>query len=79
MCCTDLALIDRPGVSWWVEAAEWGGMVRCHVGFYEAGVGAGRGLPSGLFDAGVEVIGEVLAIGVADFPVRGKARFGGDS
>jgi len=47
-----------------------------HVGFQLFGVGAGGGLPSGLFGGTVEVVGEVFGVGVADFPGGGEAGVG---
>jgi len=44
-----------------------------HEGFQGFGVGACRGLPAGFFGAGVEVVGEVFRVGVADFPGGGEA------
>lgn len=44
-----------------------------HVGFEGFGVGARGGLPAGFFAAGVEVVGEVFGVGVADFPRGGEA------
>lgn len=49
------------------------GVVERHVCFYFFGVRAGRGLPAGFFGEGVEVVGEVFGVGVADFPGGGEA------
>ena len=52
-----------------------GGVVQGHVGFYSFGIAAGGGLPAGFFGVGVEVVGEVFGVGVADFPGGGEAGF----
>jgi len=44
-------------------------VVQCHVCFYFFGVGAGGRFPAGFFGAGVEVVGKILRVGVADFPL----------
>lgn len=46
-----------------------------HVGFDFFGVGAGGGFPAGFFGEGVEVVGEIFGVGVADFPLVGEAGF----
>ena len=46
-----------------------------HVCFYFFGIGAGGGFPAGFFGGGVEVVGEVFRVGVADFPGGGEAGF----
>lgn len=48
-----------------------------HVGFYLVRVCAGGGLPAGFLGGGVEVVGEVFGVGVADFPLGGEAGVGG--
>jgi hypothetical protein len=64
-----------------LEALLRGGAVRAHVlrvvlahvvlqGF---AVGLGRRLPAGFLAAGVEVVGQVLAVRVPDFPAGGEA------
>lgn len=50
-----------------------GGVVRRHVGFEEGGVGAGGGFPAGFLVGGVEVVGQVLGVGVAHFPGGGES------
>lgn len=40
----------------------------CHVGLEFVRVGSGRGFPARLFGGGIEVVGEVLRVGVAHFP-----------
>ena len=50
-------------------------MVDGHVGFYFLGVGAGGWFPAGFFGAGVEVVGEVFGVGMADFPLGGETGF----
>ncbi len=54
-----------------------GAVVEGHVGFYLFGVRAGRGFPAGFLGGGVEVVGEVFGVGVADFPLGGEAGVGG--
>ena len=51
------------------------GVVQGHVCFYFFGIGAGGGFPAGFFGGGVEVVGEVFGVGVADFPGGGEASF----
>lgn len=51
------------------------GVVQGHVGFYLFGIAAGGGFPAGFFGGGVEVVGEVFGVGVADFPSGGEAGF----
>ena len=51
------------------------GVVEGHVCFYFFGIGAGGGFPAGFFGGGVEVVGEVFGVGVADFPGGGEAGF----
>ena len=46
-----------------------------HVCFYFLGVGAGGWFPAGFFCAGVEVVGKVFGVGVADFPGWREASF----
>lgn len=53
-----------------------GAVVQGHVGFDLVGVGAGGRFPAGLLGRGVEVVGEVLGVGVPDFPLRWEARVG---
>jgi hypothetical protein len=43
-------------------------MVLAHVVLQGFAVGLGRRLPAGFLAAGVEVVGQVLAVGVPDFP-----------
>lgn len=50
-----------------------GAVVGGHVVLELLGVRARRRLPSRDFVGGVEVVGEVLGVGVADFPVGGQA------
>ena len=50
-------------------------VVHGHVSFYFVRVGAGGRLPAGFFGAGVEVIREVLRVGVAHFPLIGETGF----
>ena len=52
-----------------------GGVVQGHVCFYFFGIGAGGGFPAGFLCRGVEVVGEVFGVGVADFPGWGQAGF----
>lgn len=52
-----------------------GAMMGGHVMLELVGVGAGRGLPSRDLFSVVEVVGEVLGVGVADFPVGGEPGF----
>lgn len=53
-----------------------GAVVEGHVCFYFVRVGAGGRLPAGFFGGGVEVVGEVFGVGVADFPLGGEAGVG---
>ncbi len=48
-------------------------MVGSHVDLELLGIGAGRGLPARRLLGGVEVVGEVLGVGVADLPVGRQA------
>ena len=54
-----------------------GAVVDGHVGLYLFRVGAGRGLPAGFLGGGVEVVGQVLGVGVSDFPLGGETGVGG--
>lgn len=78
----DLALVVGISVSILVAVLARGGgrrrgaVVLGHVGFELFGVGAGGGLPAGFFGRGVEVVGEVFGVGVADFPGGGEAGVG---
>ncbi len=73
MCRSDFAIFggSRRG------RVGGGAVVEGHVGFYLFGVRAGRWFPAGFFGGGVEVVGEVFGIGVADFPLGGEAGVGG--
>ena len=51
------------------------GVVQGHVCFYFFGIGAGGRFPAGFLGGGVEVVGEVFGVGVADFPGWGQAGF----
>lgn len=51
------------------------GVVEGHVCFNFLGVGAWGWFPAGFFCRGVEVVGEVFGVGVADFPGWGEACF----
>lgn len=46
-----------------------------HVRLKHLGVGAGGGLPARLLLRGIEVVGEVLGVAVADFPAGGETCF----
>ena len=48
-------------------------MVRGHVCFYLLRVGAGGGFPARFLGGGVEIVGKVFGIRVADFPLVGEA------
>lgn len=48
-----------------------------HVDLELVNVGAGGGLPAGSLGRAVEIIREVLGLGVADFPVFGETGFDG--
>lgn len=50
-----------------VGLGEVGGVILAHVVFQGLGVGFGRRLPFGFLGGGVEVVGQVFAVGVADF------------
>lgn len=52
-------------------------VVQRHVGFDLVRVRARGRLPAGLLGAGVEVVGEVFGVGVADFPLEGQAGVAG--
>ena len=52
-------------------------MVCGHVCLYFLGVCAWRGFPARFLGAGVEVVGEVFRVGVADFPLGWEAGFVG--
>jgi len=70
MCGAYLAF-RRPTASLRLQLRErigGGGVVYGHVRFYFLRVGAGGWFPAGFLGGGIEVIGEVLRIGVADFP-----------
>lgn len=58
--------------------ADVGSVILAHVVFQCLGVGVGGWFPAGFFCCGVEVVGEVFAVGVADLLrkfVKNKARF----
>lgn len=64
----DLALWDtRDGTMAGASA-----VVSSHVVLKLFAVGSGRRLPSGYLVLGVEVVGQVLGVGVANFPVGGE-------
>lgn len=69
----DLALV---GAGRAVPREGGGGVVVRHVGFEGVGVGAFGGLPAGGFGRGVEVVGQVFGVGVADLPAGGEACVG---
>lgn len=52
-------------------------MVLCHVDLELVDVGSRGGFPPGSLGHAVEVVREVLGLGVADFPVFGEAGFDG--
>ena len=54
-----------------------GAVVEGHVGLYLVRVGTGRGFPAGFLGGGVEVVGQVLGVGVSDFPLGGEPGIGG--
>lgn len=68
----DLAL----GAAADATGAGAGAVVLGHVDLELLGVGALGGLPAGLLLLGVEVVGEVLGVAVADLPVGGEAGLG---
>ena len=54
-----------------------GAVVQGHVGLYLVRVGAGRGFPAGFLGGGIEVVGQVLGVGVPDLPLGGETGVGG--
>ena len=48
-----------------------------HVGFYLVRVRAGGWFPAGFFGGGIEVVGEIFGVGMADFPLGGETGVGG--
>ena len=73
----DLAVFADGGGGRRVGGGAAAAVVLRHVGFYLVRVCAGGGLPAGFLGAGVEVVGEVFGVGVADFPLGGEAGVGG--
>lgn len=69
VAATDLALTLARGL--W---ASCGSMVLRHVQFQFLSVGVGRRFPARFFGGGVEVVGEVLGVGVANLPASRKSR-----
>lgn len=53
--------------------AQVGSVILAHVVLQRLAVGVLRRLPSRLFAAGVEVVRQVLAVGVANLPARGQS------
>ena len=73
----DLAVFADGGGERRVGGGAAAAVVLRHVGFYLVRVCAGGGLPAGFLGGGVEVVGEVFGVGVADFPLGGEAGVGG--
>ena len=73
----DLAVFVDGGGGRRVRGGAAAAVVLRHVGFYLVRVCAGGGLPAGFLGGGVEVVGEVFGVGVADFPLGGEAGVGG--
>lgn len=72
------ATLGDGGARGLARAVRRGGLVvDGHVDLELLGVGALGGLPARDGLLGVEVVGEVLAVAVADLPACGKAGFGG--
>ena len=71
----DLAFRLGFAIVWRIDG-EGLGVVCGHVGLDEGWVCAGGGLPAGFLGGGVEVVGEILGVGVADFPAGREAGFG---
>lgn len=73
MCRSDFPVFGR------ARSGRVGGgtVVKGHVGFYLVRVRARGGFPAGFFGGGVEVVGEVFGVGVADFPLGGETGVGG--
>lgn len=68
----DLPIVASSSTLWLRASA----MVDSHVVLELLDIGTGRGLPSRLAVGGVEVVREVLGVGVADFPALGQAGIG---
>ena len=74
MRCADLSFVLRAAAAAG-DGVRGCGVVEGHVCFYFFGIGAGGWFPAGFFGGGVEVVGEVFGVGVADFPGGGQAGF----
>lgn len=70
MGTADLALVVLGGGSIRSEVSR---VILAHVVLQRLTVGLWRGLPSRLLGGGVEVVWQVLAVGVADLPACGQA------
>lgn len=71
VAATDLSLALTRGV----RASSWGVVLR-HVDFQFIGIGFRRWLPTRLFCGRVEIVWEILRVGMANFPTGGKTCVG---